>query len=116
MSSLNGKYTAFEANGKLYKFTRIPFGEKNGVAEFQRLMREFIEENLNGTFSYVDNIAIVGHNQADHNQNVAQVDHDRNVAQADHDRNVASFIDVLNESKTIVLSNLLIFWVILLVI
>ena len=54
-------------------------------------MREFVEEeNLNVTVLYVDNITIAGHNQADHNQNVA------------------SFIDAilrkrftLNESKTI---------------
>ena len=27
-------YTASGANGKLFEFTRIPFGVKNGVAEF----------------------------------------------------------------------------------
>lgn len=85
------KYTAFEANGKLYEFTRIPFGVKNGVAEFQRKMCVFIdEENLKGTFSYLDDITIAGYDQAD------------------HDRNVAAFVDAihrrnftLNESKTI---------------
>ena len=35
------KYTAFEANGKLYEFTCIPVGVKNGVAAFQRKMYEF---------------------------------------------------------------------------
>ena len=85
------KYTAFETNGKLYEFARIPFGGKNGVGEFQRKMREFIEEkNLNRAFSYVDNITIARHDQAD------------------YDQNVTSFIDAihcrkftLNESKTI---------------
>ena len=84
-------YTAIEANGKLYEFTRILFGVKNGVAEFQHKMREFFEkENLKGAFSYVDKITIAGYNQAD------------------HDQNVASFIDAiqsrkftLNGSKTI---------------
>ena len=28
------KFSAFEANGKLYEFTRIPFGVKNGVTEY----------------------------------------------------------------------------------
>ena len=85
------KYTAFEANGKLDEFTRIPFGVKNGVAEFQRKMCEFIaDENLQCAFSYLDNIFIAGHDQAD------------------HDRNVTSFLRAvkrrnftLNESKTI---------------
>ena len=45
------KYAAFEANGKLYEFTRISLNVKNGVVEFQRKMREFTEEeNLNGAF------------------------------------------------------------------
>jgi len=45
------KYTGFEANGKLYEFTRIPFGVKNGVAAFQRIMSQFVEqENLRDTF------------------------------------------------------------------
>ena len=91
MSESERKDTAFEANGKLYEFTRLPFGVKNGVAEFQRKMSEFIEqEELSGAFCYLDNITIAGHNQTD------------------HDRHVAAFIDAtkrrnftLNESKTI---------------
>ena len=31
-------YMAFEANGKLYQFCRIPFGVTNGVACFQRII------------------------------------------------------------------------------
>ena len=43
-------YTAFEASGKLYQFTRIVFGVKNGVAAFQRAMDEFVEtEQLKAT-------------------------------------------------------------------
>ena len=65
------KYTAFEANGKFFGFTRIQFGVKNGVAEFQRKMCEFIKkENLMGAFSYLDNVAVAGHNQAESDSNV----------------------------------------------
>ena len=66
------KYIAFEANGKLFEFTRIPFGIKNGVAAFQRKMCEFIkEENLKDAYPYLDNITIAGHNKVDHDSNVA---------------------------------------------
>ena len=35
-------YTAFEACGKLYQYTRLPFGVTNGVSFFQRLVDELI--------------------------------------------------------------------------
>ena len=38
-------YTAFEANGKLYQSTRIPFVSTNAVAAFQRKMDKFIAQN-----------------------------------------------------------------------
>ena len=84
-------FTAFEACGRLYQFTRIPFGVTNGVAAFQRSMNDFIDKNqLNGTFAYLDNITVCG------------------IDQADHDRNVQCFLDkikgyslTLNEDKTI---------------
>ena len=51
------KFTAFEANGKLYEFTRIPFGVKNVVAAFQRKITQFIEEErLRDTYPYLDNV------------------------------------------------------------
>ena len=65
------KYTAFEANGKLYQFTRIPFGVTNGVAAFQRAMDRLIEEEcLSDTFPYLDNITIAGSTQLEHDENV----------------------------------------------
>ncbi len=64
-------YTAFEAAVGLYQFTRIPFGVTNGVACFQRKMDEFIsEEELKGTFAYLDNVAICGRTQVEHDNNL----------------------------------------------
>ena len=57
-------YMAFEANGKLYQFYRIPFGVTNDVACFQRIIDKIIKENnLMGMYAYVDNIVLVGKNQ-----------------------------------------------------
>ena len=54
-------YTAFEACGKLYQYTRLPFGVTNGVSFFQRLVDELIEKyKLSGTFAYLDNITVSG--------------------------------------------------------
>jgi len=64
-------YTAFEANGHLYQFKRIPFGVTNGVASFQRIMDKIIsDEKLEGTFVYIDNVTVCGHNFANHNHNL----------------------------------------------
>jgi hypothetical protein len=64
-------YTAFEARGCLYQFTRLPFGVTNGVACFQREMVKFVqEEDLKATFPYLDNITICGKNQEDHDVNL----------------------------------------------
>ena len=64
-------YTAFEANGFLFHFTRLPFGLTNGVACFQREMMNFIkEENLKAVFPYLDNITICGKDQKDHDENL----------------------------------------------
>ena len=65
------KNKAFEANGKLYEFTRIPFGVKNGVAAFQWIMSQFVEqENLRDTFPYLDNVTVAGRDQEEHDNNV----------------------------------------------
>ena len=38
------KFTAFEANGGLYEFKRIPFGLTNAMPVFQRAITKMIEE------------------------------------------------------------------------
>ena len=64
-------YTAFEAGGKLLEFNVIPFGVKNGVAAFQRVIDDIIHiEKLDGTYAYLDNITVAGDDQFQHDQNV----------------------------------------------
>ena len=66
-------YTAFEARGNLYQFTRLPFGVTNGVACFQREMMKFVDENgLEASFPYLDNVTICGKDQEDHDTNLKQ--------------------------------------------
>ena len=38
-------YTAFEADGQLFQFNRVPFGLTNSVAAFQRVMDSIIAES-----------------------------------------------------------------------
>ncbi|XP_026332221.1 uncharacterized protein LOC113239427 [Hyposmocoma kahamanoa] len=55
----NKQFTAFEACGNLYQFTRIPFGVTNGVACFQRSIDTIIRKtNLSGVYPYLDDITI----------------------------------------------------------
>ena len=65
------KFTAFEANRRLYQFRRISFGVTNRVAAFQRTIDNFIaEENLKDTFAYIDEVTICGHDQDEHDRNL----------------------------------------------
>ena len=64
-------FTAFEADGGLYEFVRLPFGVTNGVALFQREMDRFVETNsLDGVIPYMDNVTICGRDQSHHDQNL----------------------------------------------
>ena len=66
-------FTAFEANNKLYQFTRIPFGVTNGVASFQRAVDKIIEEEqLKDVYPYVDNITIAGRTKQELESNVSK--------------------------------------------
>ena len=42
LCEIDREYTAFEADGKLYQDTRLPFGVTNGVSHFQRIIQEII--------------------------------------------------------------------------
>ena len=63
------KFTAFEADGKLYESTRLPFGVTNGTAGFGRAMRGFTE-GLNGVKNFLNDVFIVGRNQEEHDSNL----------------------------------------------
>src|SRR5215469_15336979 len=55
------KFTAFEADGKLYQFTRLSFGLTNGVSCFQN---DLISKNkLLDTFAYLYDVTICGRTQ-----------------------------------------------------
>ena len=68
------KFTAFEANGKLYQMCRVPFGVTNGVSCFQRTIDRVIQnENLKDTYAYVDNITVCGKDKETHDANVERL-------------------------------------------
>ena len=55
------KYTAFQADGSLWQWTRIPFGLCNAVSGFQRIIDDIIKsDECTGTFAYLDNITVGG--------------------------------------------------------
>ena len=61
-------HTAFEACGKLYQYTRLPFGVTNGFSYFQRVIDHLIEKYcLKRVYAYVDNIKVFVYGKADHN-------------------------------------------------
>ncbi len=67
------QFTAFEANGNLYQFTRIPFGVTNGVSAFQRVISELIRKHkLTQTWAFLDNVTVGGLSQEEHDHNVEQ--------------------------------------------
>ena len=65
------KFTAFEADGKLYQYKRMAMGLRNSGAFLQRKMDQIIEkENLKGVACYVDNLYIAGIDEQEHNSNL----------------------------------------------
>ena len=64
-------FTAFEADGKLYHCIRLPFGVTNGVSCFQRIVDNLIKKyNLIDTYAHLDNIAVCGRDNCNHNDNL----------------------------------------------
>ena len=63
-------FTAFEAVGELWEFTRLPFGVTNGVPVFCRVMQDIVG-NLPGVVNYFDDIVIYVVSQAEHDVNLS---------------------------------------------
>jgi len=63
------RYTAFEANGQLYQYKRMPFGLKRSccVSTIDSLI---VENNCRGTFAYLDDITVCRHTKAEHDQSL----------------------------------------------
>jgi len=78
------QFTAFEVDGKLYQFTRMPFGITNAVPSFQRIMDKIIADNkLQKTFAYLDDIIVCGESKSE------------------HDLNLKRFLEVVNKMKLV---------------
>ena len=64
-------YTAFEADGKLWQFTRMTFGVMNGSAVFRRKIDTLVvDHELDDAFSFVDNNTICGRDDDEHDENL----------------------------------------------
>ena len=64
-------YNAFEADGKLWQFTRMPFGVTNGSAVFQRKIDTLVvDHELDDAFPFVDNNTICGRDDDEHDENL----------------------------------------------
>jgi len=62
-------FTAFEAAGELWEFTRLPFGVTNGVPIFCRVIKDIVKD-LPGVVHYFDDIVIAGKTAQEHKRNL----------------------------------------------
>ena len=59
--------TAFAANGKLYQYTRCPFGLTNAVAYCSRVMKTLFGD-IEGVATYLDDVLVYGSNKESHDK------------------------------------------------
>jgi len=65
--------TAFEGNGRLYHYKRLPMGLANSGACFMRIINKIIDDHkLKGVLVYLDDITIVGKNKIEHDLNLSK--------------------------------------------
>jgi len=64
-------YTAFEADGQLFQYKRLPFGVTNGISVFQRSIDEFIKRHrLKKVYAYLDGLTVTGETLEEHDRNL----------------------------------------------
>ena len=63
-------FTAFEADGGLYQWRRIPLGLNNAVPCFQRIVDEIIEANGCNATHYLNNITVCEKTHEEHDANL----------------------------------------------
>ena len=64
-------FTAFEADGALWQWKRVSFGLTNAILYFQRILDDIIKSNnYKSTFAYLDNKAVGGTTQQEHDANL----------------------------------------------
>ena len=62
-----------EMSSQQYQFKRIPFGLKNAVPCFQRVVNQIISDyKCERTFAYLDNITVCGKTKEEHDKNLKQ--------------------------------------------
>ena len=65
------RYTVFEAEGKLYQYTRLLFDVTNGASFFQRIIDNIIAKyDLRDTYAYLDSVTVCGKTMKDHDHNL----------------------------------------------
>jgi len=65
----DGWYTAFQADGGLWQWKRIPFRLTNAVPCFESY-GQLEKHGCHGTFAYLDNITVGGKTQEEHDCNL----------------------------------------------
>ena len=67
-------YTAFEADGQLFQYKRLPSGVTNGVSAFQRSIDKFIKRHrLKKVYAYLDDLTVTGETLEEHYKNLKRV-------------------------------------------
>ena len=65
------RYTVFEAEGKLYQYTRLLFDVTNGASFFQRIVDNIIAKyDLRDAYAYLDSVTVCGKTMKDHDHNL----------------------------------------------